>query len=43
MKVQRVKYLNRKINYVDFLEIEIFLSNFSKENLDICFSMLEEI
>jgi hypothetical protein len=33
----------QKINYVDFLGIENFLSNFSKENLNICFSMWEEI
>jgi hypothetical protein len=30
-----------KINYVDFLDIEIFWSNFPKENLNVCFSMLE--
>jgi endonuclease IV len=28
-----------KINYVDFLEIENFLSNFSKQNLNIGFGM----
>jgi hypothetical protein len=46
MKVQRVKYFNgvfRKLIYVAFLGIENFLSNFPKENLDICFRMLEEI
>jgi hypothetical protein len=32
-----------KVNYVDFLGIENFLSNFPKENLDVCFSMLKEI
>jgi hypothetical protein len=31
-----------KINYVDFLEIENFLSNCPKENLDVGFGMLEE-
>jgi len=33
----------KKINYVDFLGIRNFLSNFPKEDLDVCFSMLEEI
>jgi hypothetical protein len=33
----------QKINYVDFLGIENFLSNFPKENLDLFFSTLEEI
>jgi hypothetical protein len=32
-----------KINYVDFLGIENFLSIFPKQNLDIGFGMLEEI
>jgi len=33
----------QKINCVDFIGIGNFLSNFPKENLDVCFSMLEEI
>jgi hypothetical protein len=33
----------QKINNIDFLGIENFLSNFPKENLDDCFNMLEEI
>jgi hypothetical protein len=32
-----------KINYVDFLRIENFLSIFPKQNLDVGFGMLEEI
>jgi len=32
-----------KVNCVDSLGIENFMLNFPKENLDICFSMLEEI
>jgi hypothetical protein len=31
-----------KINYVDFLRIENFLSNFPKQNLDVGFDMLKE-
>jgi hypothetical protein len=45
-KVQRVKYLNgvlRKINYIDFLGVETFLSTFPKQNLDIGVGMMEEI
>jgi hypothetical protein len=32
-----------KVNYIDFLGIKNFLSNFPKENLDLFFSTLEEI
>ena len=45
-KVQRVKDLNRgleKINYVDFLGVETFLSTFSKQNIDVGVGMVEEI
>jgi hypothetical protein len=41
-----VKYLNgvlRKLVMLIFLGIENFLSNFPKENLNVWFSMLEEI
>jgi hypothetical protein len=33
----------KKINYVDFLEIETFLSTFPKHNLDVGVGMVEEI
>jgi hypothetical protein len=44
MKVQREisQWGFKKINNVDFLGIEIFLSNFPKQNLDVGFGMLEE-
>jgi hypothetical protein len=32
----------QKINYVDFLGIKIFLSTFSKQNLDVGIGMVEE-
>jgi hypothetical protein len=33
----------KKINYVDFLGIETFLSTFPKQNLDVGVGMVEEI
>jgi hypothetical protein len=45
IKVQRVKYLNgvfRKLIMLIFLGLKTFCQIFPKENLDVCFSLLEE-